>query len=189
MSQEPSGFVFCVEDSDACIHSSQTAVRSGAWRLCFDADHRPMITTEPAESKALVEPVVLRRRPRVLLITVPGGNVRINGRIAPIVAVLREGDRVLLEGAKHSLRLCLTRTPRIGPVAAENIGLPCPFCRVPFIGATRVYTCSCGQSLHMEDGTAGDDRLECATLARECPRCNRPINLSTGTEKGVGHGC
>lgn len=153
--------------------------------MSFDADHALRIVPAPAGAAQaqgiVIEPLTHRRRDVVLVVTHTGRAPRINGQPAPSIAVLNENDQLLLDGAAEPLTLSCDTAPNVGPVPADSVGRACPFCRVVFAPGTRVYLCACGQALHLEDPAAGEDRLECATLAVECPSCGRPINLAAPT--------
>ncbi|MFI5379499.1 MAG: hypothetical protein ACHRHE_09395 [Tepidisphaerales bacterium] len=186
-----SGFIFRVEETSAVAEESpqSVALPPGASRLRFDGERG--LGLDPASAGiaegTVVEPLALRRRSVVLLVTHTGRSPRVNGQPVPRVAVLKENDHLLLDGAAGTLLLVRDATPCIGPAPADFIGHPCPFCRVPFDSGTRVLLCVCGQPLHFADPGAGEDRLECARLAAECPVCGRPIGLPVAGDGGVHH--
>lgn len=133
-----------------------------------------------AACAVLLEPVVQRRQPRLLLVRGAGVLVLVNGQPAPRFSVLKERDTLRLDG-DALLHVTVYHRPVIGPPPAEWIGKECPFCRVPFVAASKCYVCACSAVLHCEDA-GQEDSLECARLRGRagCLACQRPIVLEPG---------
>jgi hypothetical protein len=126
------------------------------------------------------EPVHVARRPALLVVTPPSADrLRINGRPAPRVALLRVGDQLHLDG---SCALHVVRKRKLEVVAppSELVGRPCGYCRVPFVPETTIAICDCGVPLHLERPPKPEnERLECARLTG-CPECREKLPSEAG---------
>ena len=125
-----------------------------------------------AEATAVESFLDQHGRPRLLLLNPARSRARINGQLAPLMAVLKEKDFVQFpEG--FAAHVSVLHRPRIGVPAPELLGRVCPVCRVKFIADTKCYHCACGVALHCEDSAEG---LQCVQTRKECA-CGRPIIL------------
>jgi hypothetical protein len=132
----------------------------------------------PASCFVALEPIRIRHRPMMVLLQPNGLRVRLNGQIAPCVAVIGHDDQLLVEAADgHSVQIAKRRRPSVQTVPPGFLGQICPVCRTPFLAGQRVWICDCEQPLHNEPPERGEDRLECARLPTHCPICNDPIAL------------
>jgi hypothetical protein len=126
------------------------------------------------------EPVHVARRPALLVVTPPSvDRLRINGRPAPRVALLRAGDQLHLDG---SCALHVVRKRRLAVVTppTELVGRPCGYCRVPLAPETTIAICDCGVPLHLEQPPKPEsERLECARLTA-CPECRQKFPSEAG---------
>jgi hypothetical protein len=124
----------------------------------------------------LVEPVPDTRLGALILVSPEGGRARINGLIAPPVALLSEGDQLDV-GDGFTLHVLLYRTPQVGRPTVEVVGKKCPVCLTPIGDDQVIYRCAaCGTAMHLD----GDDGLDCGRLASECRTCQRPVVLEAG---------
>lgn len=161
----------------------QPAKRSGALALPFaparlcasagEAEVVPMKKSPTGGDGLIVEPVLSQHRQLKLFVTFPSGvEGRVNGLPAPRHALLSPGDCVRwMDGA--AFHVTILNRPQVGPPTPEQIGKPCPVCRVPLRSRTVCYTCACGAALHHESGAP--EALDCAQSSSICPRCQRPI--------------
>ena len=141
---------------------------------------RPELTADaPATGKAfVVEPLELRRRPVLVVVSPQGDRVRVNGQIAPRVTIVAEKDQMQLDGAETVLYATCYRRSTVGAPPKESVGEICPICRTAFLETTTVYLCpDCGQALHLEGPERGADQLECALMTSTCPTCYEPVNV------------
>jgi hypothetical protein len=128
------------------------------------------------------EPVSAGGRDLLLMAGGDAAGTRVNGLPAPPLATLGIRDEIRV-GRERILHLSALRSPHIGPPASDRVGEECPVCRVEFREDTVVYTCSCGQPLHLEgEEVPEDDRLQCALTARACVVCRRFVRLEGGYE-------
>jgi hypothetical protein len=140
-----------------------------------------LVDGEPHLAHALrFEPVRAARRPALLMVTPTGvGRLRINGRPAPRVALLRAGDQLHLDGSM-ALHVVLKRKLEVVKPPSELVGRPCGYCRVPFTEETTIVVCECGVPLHFEGPPKPEgERLECAQLAA-CPECQTELPCEAG---------
>jgi hypothetical protein len=127
----------------------------------------------------VVEPILTRsHQPRLLVLTVGGGDFTVNGEPAPRIALLNERDQFQLAHAVNFL-VAVFHQPRIGHPPAELIGKSCQVCLVPFTPEARCYVCLCGCALHLEGEPHEADKLQCARMWSEC-RCHRPLIFTPG---------
>jgi hypothetical protein len=158
-------------------------VPAGVAHLRVDGDARPVLAAESeATARARIAFAPVRRareRALVMLIRDPNLSVRTNGCPSSRVAVLREGDDLLVS-ADLVMHVTEHLGERVAHAGAARAGRECPVCRVP-LGATRiVFVCpTCDAALHVADGAAGDG-LECATEGCDCPVCSTPISFASG---------
>ncbi len=135
------------------------------------------------ENVVLFQPIWDHLPHRLLMVNPAGLPLKVNGRPAPPLSLLKEKDEVspgpLATVVAH---VVLHHNPRIGPPDKGEIGKPCLLCNSRIIRDTTLYRCCrCGKALHLE----GDDkpekvRLECARICSECPACRTPIVFETG---------
>jgi hypothetical protein len=148
-----------------------------------DAPAKRLVTSAESADGLVLEPLADGLQPRLLLLAGPGtAPPMINGRGAPRVCLLQVGDQLLLEDGRL-LHVTAFNSPRVGTATEEQVGTSCPICRTAVGRAARVFTCQwCGSVMHCEDPTRNADTapLECATIARDCPKCQRPIILAGG---------
>ena len=80
--------------------------------------------------------------------------------------------------------MCTTESCGEGECLRPEIaGDRCQLCRTPVGEGRRVFVCSCGALLHHDDERVAEgERLECATLPRECPKCRAALELKAGFE-------
>jgi len=133
------------------------------------------------EHAFLLEPVVSRQRLLLLLIGQAGEAARINGQVAPPIAVLREKDQIQFDD-ELLFHVTLFSRPQISRVPDALVGNECPLCRVPFVAGTLVYACAiCNAVMHLQGEEEPEEtRLECAMTATECPVCHSPIEMTEG---------
>jgi hypothetical protein len=147
------------------------------------APAKSLVSSADAAGGLVLEPLADGKQPRLLLLAGPGSTPpMVNGRGAPRVCLLRVGDQLLLDDGRL-LHVTAFHSPRVGPATAQQVGKKCPICLTAVKRAVRVFTCCvCESVLHCEDPArkAGDEPLECATLARECPNCLQPISVAGG---------
>ena len=157
-------------------------VPAGVSYLRQDAPLDNLLGKKPGNAALVVEPLAGNAEPRLLLLAPSGAPpATVNGRRAPRVSLLRPGDQLLLDDGRL-LVLTAFDTPRIGPAADARPGATCPVCRTPFTEENaRVFTCSCGTTLHYDTEDVPEDRrLQCAALATECATCRAPVHLQGG---------
>jgi hypothetical protein len=106
---------------------------------------------------------------RLLLVNSTAFRVRVNGTVAPLVAVLKEKDFVQFADDSGA-HVSVLHRPRIGPAPPELAGGECVVCRLG-LADMKCYTCSCGVAMHMDDNPEG---LQCVQTRTECV-CGRPI--------------
>ena len=138
----------------------------------------PRLRPTPPESAAeaiALEPVHHQGR-SWLVMRRPGRKIRVNGLPAPRIAALRTGDQVQASD-EYLLHVSLFTRPYIGPRLDEHADKTCPYCRTEFEPGFTVYVCPhCRTALHCQgDEKPADDRLVCARLVSECPKCHMPV--------------
>ena len=126
------------------------------------------------------EPVRVARRPALLVVTpLSVDRLRINGRPAPRVALLRAGDQLHLDGS-CALHVVRKRKLEVVTPPSDLVGRTCGYCRVPFVHETTIVTCECGVPLHLELPPKPEgERLECARLSA-CPECREKVPSEAG---------
>jgi len=135
-------------------------------------------TTPPGTGALIVEQISNRRRQlRLLVVNPTGDRLRVNGHVAPRVAILGEKDMVQLAD-DSALHVTLFIRPRIGSPPSELLGKTCPVCRTAFTESSTVYLCPCGTAMHCEPEDT--DGLQCARMHHACIACERPITLKEG---------
>ncbi|MFQ5503614.1 MAG: hypothetical protein ACE5F1_02325 [Planctomycetota bacterium] len=123
----------------------------------------------------VLEPFGFRNESLLLLRSPRHGRPRINGRVAPAVAVLRARDELAL-GTDALLEVALGGASYIGKPRGKQLGASCPVCLETFTENTTVYVCECGVAFHVEgEEVPPDKRLECLLLLRSCPECHRAL--------------
>lgn len=128
------------------------------------------------------EPVNVGGRERVLMSGTGGLGLRVNGLPAPPLAVLSIRDEIRI-GPATVLHLTVYRKPDVGSVPPDRVGEKCPTCRTPVSAGDTVYTCLCGQILHLQgEEVPAEERLACARTVKSCPGCSRRIRLTAGYE-------
>jgi hypothetical protein len=141
---------------------------------------RLMTGNHPLAGGAIVVEQIVNKRRQLRLLTIHrrGEPLRVNGQLAPRVALLGEKDSLQLS-SDTTLHVTLFNRPRNGKSPPELIGKQCPVCRVPFTENSMVYICPCGVALH--NSADGDpDGLQCTRLQHACIGCERPITLKEG---------
>jgi hypothetical protein len=140
-----------------------------------DSGFRVVFVSSPAPPGALLfQPVRQPPHPRRLLAVADHFDaLRVNGQAAPPATVLRENDFVQW-GPEVSFVVALVHRSALGPPSPEDIGRPCPICRVPFSADAVTFGCACGTRVHC-DGS--EDGLQCAQRSGRCPSCCQPIDL------------
>lgn len=136
----------------------------------------------PEEEGYLVEPLAGEGNPRLLLVRSPGlGPVRVNGRRAAAVTLLKPGDQVRFQGG-GVMHVTLFHRPFVGRAPRDVVGRRCGYCRTTIGADDAVHLCwSCKTPIHHGSGEeSGDERLECASLAPSCTVCGRPLALVEG---------
>jgi hypothetical protein len=130
---------------------------------------------------ALFEPAYSAAGERLLLWTLPGSALRLNGLPAPLIAPLALGDQLVLESTAV-LHVSRVRSGQPIAPAPELVGRACEICLVPFTPTTKVVPCpaGCGAARHLEgDDVPEDKRLTCALLGA-CAHCGAESELSEG---------
>jgi len=138
----------------------------------------PRLSPTPPESAAeaiALEPVHHHGR-SWLLMRSRGRDVRVNGLPAPRIAALRVGDQVQA-GGEYALHVSVYTRPYVGPRLDEHADKTCAYCRTEFEPGSTVYVCPhCRTALHCQgDEKPEGDRLTCARLVSECPKCHMPV--------------
>jgi hypothetical protein len=115
--------------------------------------------------------------PRLVIVS-DGPRVLLNGHPAPAIAVARAGDEVAVDGFEGvRLHLALYRPGAVRSAGEELCGRECALCLTRFSAENRVFVCSCGTALHVDDG-----ELNCARAVMHCPDCRREIRLNSSYE-------
>jgi hypothetical protein len=125
--------------------------------------------------------VAKRRLGATLSMTVHRDGVLVNGILVLRFAVLSPRDSIVIAPGVHSYVTERIR-PYVGTPSQDQIGLKCPFCRIPVTNDTRIVTCRCGVVYHHEteeshEAIGEDDRLDCLSKVRVCLSCSRPVTL------------
>lgn len=155
------------------------AVPSGLTRLSLASRAAELMACPGQQAGCLLlEPVRAGHRQRLLLLVPDGAGLRVNDRLAPPLALLREGDRLGI-GAAPALEVGFHAAPVIGPPAPESVGRQCPVCRGNVEASTRIYHCPCGTPLHLEEGPDHEAR-KCALVVGHCPSCGQATRLTPG---------
>ncbi len=132
------------------------------------------------EPSLLFEPILVRRRPSLLVMTPNNVGMRINGLPAPRMALLRVGDELALD-ATTFLRIGEYRRMSFDKPPGDVVGQRCGGCRTPVAADALVYSCDCGELLHFEQPPKPEDeRLECALVASQCPSCRDELPSPEG---------
>lgn len=165
-----------------------------ALRLPFAPAHlpvqpkRPLLLTRAdsiSESGVIAEPFFNQRHQLRLLLTFPSGVTPIvNGERSLHRVVLQTGD-VFQWTTGLAFQMAIFNKPRIGRPTEDQVGKPCPVCRVPITKDSTCFTCACGAVLHCEADEVNG--LQCAPLCSECPRCRKPIVLEEGYDHTPSH--
>jgi hypothetical protein len=137
------------------------------------AEHRPA---------GVLEPIRQENQRYLLFMSLAENESRVNGAPAPRVAALQIRDQIRLD-EDYVLHVSVYEQPYVGPPRDVHIGVECPLCRVPIAaGTTNVCECpNCDVVLHFEGlEKVVDERLECARLTAECPRCGHAIRFEAG---------
>ncbi len=136
-------------------------------------------TRDAPAGSVLVESLVREQGPQVLLVNPEGVDVRVNDRLAPPLALLKERDRFSIS-CGPAYEIDVFNQPWIGPVPAEFVGQSCPVCHDVFRAGQRGFLCPhCRWPMHLEEGP--DDKvLKCAHYVTICPTCEKPVRLAAG---------
>ena len=179
------GFHFLIESlgSKAARQPSELPVLElppGVSHLLPARESLALSARKPRRPALTMEPVVLGGRPRLLLLTPPSLDARLNGQALPLLALLTLGDQLQL-GPRHLLHLTEYRTGGIVRPDSQLQGQLCGVCRLPLTADTQVYLCGgCGLPLHLEGAPKPEaERLECA-LFGDCPSCGSEVQTASG---------
>ncbi len=154
-------------------------------RIWISASRPPLClqTGEPLDKDFafVLEPVLNKQPPFIVLVSPPACRPRINGQCVPPLATLLEKDQFQPDD-EHILHVTLFHRPSAGKTPAEFLEQECPICRVPFAADTQVYVCpTCSTPMHLQgEETPETNRLECALMVSECPVCQTRIELAEG---------
>lgn len=156
-------------------------VSDGISYLVLSRAGRPRLETRRPRSMAnviLLEPVEHRHGRALAMVAPPEDRPTVNTQPAPRVALLHEGDQILL--SDHVLHVAVYNRPQIHPPGPEHVGRTCPYCRTSIQAETLVYVCPCGTAMHCEDKSCGEEPMECARMTTTCLECKRPVVMTSG---------
>lgn len=170
-----------VEVIGAVFNDGATPVKlqvpaSGHTFLVAAPGETPRLQDTPPESMqhaVVIEPVKKAYSPLSLIVINPAAaQTRVNGAVAPRVAVLREKDNFQINDA-FSFHLTLFNQPKVGPPRPESVGQKqCAVCTKTLEPTSTTLECvHCGAELHLE----GEGGLDCATIVSDCPGCSQPL--------------
>lgn len=155
-----------------------------AARLRVDPKHGStlvQLSPEDVDKSTVLESVTMGPRPILVMLCPEGGQVRVNGQLAPRVVLLREKDQFQVPGISFIFHVTLFHQSRLGLASPEHAGKECPVCRGHIEAATTVYTCPCGAVIHcLGEERPPDERLECLKLSTDCPVCGTLVVLTRG---------
>lgn len=140
---------------------------------CGVACENGSATLVPIDAPFAFEAVKVDGRPSLLVEQRGEAELSVNGLDAPPIAVLRAGDVVRLGSTSPAYEVVFKSRAWVGMATADMTGKTCAFCRTAVQGH-RVVVCGCGAILH-HDQPATAERLECASLSRVCPSCEKPL--------------
>jgi hypothetical protein len=146
------------------------------------AERLPVLSQEPSNTcVATLEPVSYERHRCLVVVFRAGERLQVNGHVPPVAAVLHIGDQIRVRD-DCVLHLSMLNRPHVAAPRERDLGTECPFCRVKFVPNTTVYVCPyCDGAVHCEgEERSVDERLECARLTTECPRCMKPVSHKEG---------
>lgn len=153
--------------------------KTGLWLGTDDAGNPQVIEeSKSVENGVAAVPVGNRAgQRRVLLLPGADCEMRINGCIAPRVALANELD-VIQWHPGFQIHVVVFGRPKHGPPPSRWVGRECPHCRTPFTAQSRCLMCVwCGAPVHEE---TEDSDLRCAAERSTCPVCNQPLLKSPG---------
>ncbi|MBU1910456.1 MAG: hypothetical protein KJ726_10455 [Verrucomicrobia bacterium] len=101
----------------------------------------------------------------------------LNGDPVPLLAELQERDELVFPRHDLVVHVTLFRGASVLSASPAVAGRKCVLCRTPVVAEAPVYQCVCGAVLCGPADTT--DATGCAALTPDCPRCNRPVNLTT----------
>lgn len=146
---------------------------AGLAHLCLDQRPVALVASAPRGPAITFEVLDGRPNPRVVALCPADRQLRLNGRPAPPLVLLRIGDELQLEGLSLHLTEFLGGGAELLPAHRE--GAPCGLCRQPISATTPVIICTCNEVLHLEEAPG----LDCAAQG-DCPTCERPLQLEGG---------
>ena len=163
---------------------------TGVSYLAVSGDGPPQVLAKPPQAEfavALLEPVRYQQQHHLAICA--GPDLRINGRSAAPVAILKVGDQLRV-GDLWLLHLSRFVRPYIGTPPSDYVDKECCSCRLPITADTVIYICpNCGTAYHCEDPSADDGKqedergpLECARLISICSHCPQPVVLGSRHE-------
>ena len=139
------------------------------------------LNSDDMDKSIVLESVTSGPRPVLAMLCPEGGQVRVNGQLAPRVALLREKDQFQVQGTTIIFHVTLYHHSRLGLASPEATARECPVCRGTIEQDTTVYTCPCGAVIHcLGEEKPPDERLECLKLSTDCPVCGTPVVLTRG---------
>ncbi len=141
------------------------------------------------EADAAVAMEVLVAVPPRIAMRCCRGRVTVNGRAAPHLSQLRNGDEIQFpDRPQLRLHVALFHEASVGPAGEEVAGRDCPICRQPLLIGQSVYRCpNCGTAMHSLGGQ-GEAEQSCARAGGQCPDCRAPVAMRAGY-KALPEGC
>ena len=130
---------FLVDPAAPGERALELEIPAGVSHLAVDRDAGPVIRRERHGAAAVLETIRLNGREQLLLLARSEQRLRLNGYPAPRVAVLRLKDQLQL--GDRVLHVTMYQRPRLITPPSEQVGRPCPVCKVPFAVDTRVFVC------------------------------------------------
>jgi hypothetical protein len=157
---------------------------TGVSYLAVCGDQSPQVLPEPPEAdfEVVGRLEALRYQQGHHLAICADPELRINGRRAAPVAILKVGDQLRI-GNQWLLHVSRFVRPHIGPPPSDYVDKECSSCRLPLTADTTIYICpNCGLPYHCEPPLPDDaaestqrEPLECARLISTCNHCPQPV--------------
>ncbi len=158
----------------------------GVSYLTMEKDGYPRLDQDPPEGASgfvLLEPISWDQGDRVLAINMRPKSLRVNGKIAPPVILLKAGDELLFSPASgYVAHVAVFNSGAVGTLSDEETEVRCAICLNTFEMGARVYVCpGCKKPFHLDSEDQPEEtRLVCARPGNRCPICRTPMNFEAG---------
>jgi len=174
-----------LEETGRSEQPDRLEVPEGVSYVMVDGDGRPVLgrdLPEDVSSFMLIEQIHWDRAARLVLLNMGSDAPMVNGKSAPPVVLLGEGDEVVFGRAGGFVaHVTVFSRPVFGPPPENEIGNACPICLVNFSAESRTYICPvCGKPTHCDSEEEPGTRLCCAMPGRKCPVCRTPMTFDAG---------